>query len=285
MNAIALKIRVQDNYREALIAELIEMEFNGFEELEDTIIAYIELQWFNDVNREYLELFLSQYPGDNFIESEEQIEEKNWNREWEESIKPIEIGRFWVQPTWYNKQPPEGKMVLYVDPKMAFGTGYHETTRLLLRALSYVWEDKENEIKQVLDVGTGTGILAIASIKLGAKEVLGLDIDPWSIQNATENVHLNNVSDKVSIKEGSTELLANDEQFDVVIANINRNTIADLSADLVSHLDQSEGDLLLSGLLEKDVAFIKNIPQLRGLTCRRYWQEGEWVALWFTTVH
>ena len=276
---------MQDNYREALIAELIEMEFNGFEELEDTIIAYIEPQWFNDVNREYLELLLSQYPGDNFIESEEQIEEKNWNREWEESIQPIEVGRFWVQPTWYNKQPPEGKMVLYVDPKMAFGTGYHETTRLLLRALPYVWEDKENEIKQVLDVGTGTGILAIASIKLGAGEALGLDIDPWSIQNATENVHLNNVSDKVSIKEGSTELLANDEQFDVVIANINRNTIAYLSSDLVSHLDQSEGDLLLSGLLEKDVAFIKNLHQLRGLTCRRYWQEGEWVALWFTTVH
>jgi len=285
VNAIALKIQVQDRYRETLIAELIEMEFNGFEELEDTIIAYIEPQRFNDVNREYLEFLLSQYSGDNFIESEEQIEEKNWNREWEESIRPVEIGRFWVQPTWWNKQPPDGKIVLYVDPKMAFGTGYHETTRLLLRALTDVWEENENEIKQVLDVGTGTGILAIASIKLGAKNALGLDIDPWSIHNATENIHLNKVSRQVSIKEGSTELLGNEEQFDVIIANINRNTIANLATDFVSHLNQNKADLLLSGLLKKDAAFIKNLSQLKGLKCRRSWHEGEWVALWFTTVN
>ena len=285
MKTMALTIIIQDAYREALIAELVEMDFYGFEERDESLVAYIEVQHFNDVNREFLEVLMAKYPGDNYITSEAPVEEKNWNSEWEKSIKPIEIGEFWVQPTWYNQQIPSDKTVLYIDPKMAFGTGYHETTRLLLLALPEVFTKRTKRVDKLLDIGTGTGILAIASIKLGASEALGLDIDPWSIQNATENIHLNKVSDKISIKESSTELLEKEEQFDVVFANINRNTIADLAADLVSHLDQSKGDLLLSGLLEKDAAFIQNLPQFKSLTCRRCWQEGEWVALWFTTVN
>jgi len=283
VNTIALKIHVQDKYREALIAELIEMDFKGFEEFDKTIVAYIEPQWFSDVNREYIELVLRSYPGNNFIESEELIEEKNWNQDWEDSIKPVEIGRFWIQPTWWKQQPPEDKLVLYIDPKMAFGTGYHETTRLLLQALPEVWKEWKGTKKRVLDVGTGTGVLAIAAVKLGATKVLGLDIDPWSIQNANENIALNRVAGQITIQEGSTELLADDEYFDVIFANINRNAIAGLAADFVSHLNTNpRGDLLLSGLLEKDAAFIKNLPELKELTCKRHWKEGEWIALWFT---
>lgn len=282
MNTIALKIHVQNKYQQALIAELIEMDFEGFEELDETIVAYIEPQYFNDVHRESIERLLSAYPGENFVESEEQIKEKNWNQEWEDSIKPVEIGRFWIQPTWWKQPPAEDKLVLYIDPKMAFGTGYHETTRLLLRALPDVWDESEGDKQRVLDVGTGTGVLAIASVKLGAKKVLGLDIDPWSTQNATENIYLNKVSDRVTIKEGSTELLAENEYFNVIFANINRNAITDLASDLVSHLNPVKGDLLLSGLLEKDAAYIQNLPSLKSLTCRQEWQEGEWIALWFT---
>jgi len=197
-NYITLTISIPFDYQEFLIAELLDMDFDGFEQDDEQLKAIIPQHRYSDVTREEVEEWLSLQPYPANIISEQTDEERNWNEEWERSIRPLVIGDFFVKPTWVNESIPEGKTLLEIDPKMAFGTGYHETTRLMLRLLPSVIQKKD----EVLDVGTGTGILSIASIKLGAKSAFGFDIDEWSRNNAWENALINKVEKSFQIEEG-----------------------------------------------------------------------------------
>jgi len=275
MEKIAFNIHIDDDYREILIAELLDMDFDSFEELDNKLIAYIEVNRISDVNREHIEYLLDRYPGDNYIILEKMVDEKNWNEFWEQSIEPVSVGAFWIQPTWWHKSPPANKIVLMIDPKMAFGTGYHETTRLMLRALTNVISGGE----KVLDVGTGTGILTIASLKLGAFSATGLDVDEWSYQNALENIYINEVKHKADIVLGSIDTLNSKEIYDIILANINRNTIQKLAPVLMKHLCKNTGRLLLSGLLRKDFEAIGQIEAFNPLKLAQTFEEGEWMAL------
>jgi ribosomal protein L11 methyltransferase len=185
---LKLTIRIPDPYHENLIAELLDLDFEGFEQLDNRLEAYIPKSRFNDVSREYIEQVLMAYPAEGYVETEE-IEEKNWNETWEKTIQPQSVGRFFIKPTWSSEKPPSGHILLEIDPKLSFGTGYHATTRLILEKLSSINLDG----KSILDAGTGTGVLAIAAAKMGAKHVFAFDIDEWSKINATENVLLNQV--------------------------------------------------------------------------------------------
>ena len=272
MSYIKLTIYVSAPYQEMLIAELLDMDFYGFEQFDDRIEAYIDKKRFDDVNREQIEQILSLHPEAPDFEIEE-IEERNWNSDWEKGIQPLEVGPFFIRPTWSNKEPGKDQILMEIDPKMSFGTGYHETTRLMLKKLANL----DLTGKKVLDAGTGTGVLGIAALKLGAASVFAFDIDPWSIRNASENALINSVSDKFEIREGGAEVIPETE-FDLAAANINRNEIIRILPVLKKAVAEN-GNILLSGLLKTDKDMVlKKIKELK-LKYINEVSENEWILI------
>lgn len=273
MKYLKLVIQIADKYQESLIAELFDMDFDGFEQRDDQIITYIQKEHFGISDREHIDMLLAAYPGDGFIESEEVVADQNWNQQWEETIKAQTVGKFFIKPTWSQETVPEDKILLEIDPKMSFGTGYHETTRLILGLLPNVISDDDF----VIDAGTGTGILSIAAIKLGARRAFAFDIDEWSISNTEENILLNDVSETIEIKKGSSEVISEDMQAEVVLANIEHNTILKILSDL-KHALRPGGTLILSGLLVSDKpALLKALGDEFEIVDIP--QENEWIAI------
>ncbi|MEX2574022.1 MAG: 50S ribosomal protein L11 methyltransferase [Balneolaceae bacterium] len=274
MTWLKLTIQVTEDYHEALVSELVELGFDGFEQFDSRLEAFIVKTGFSDVDREYIEQILAAYPGDNYIETEE-IHEKNWNEDWEKSIKPQSIGKFFIRPTWLSVSPPEGEILLEIDPKMSFGTGYHATTKLMLEMLP----ELSPSGREVLDAGTGSGILAIAAVKLGADSAFGFDTDEWSEINARENALINVVDDRVTIRRGGIETVP-DKRYDLILANINRNAISDLLPLFVKHL-KKKGTLAVSGLLQSDKAAIRNEATSAELVFTGERGMDEWILLCF----
>ena len=273
MKYLKLVIQIANKYQEPLIAELFDMGFDGFEQRDDQIITYVQKENFGISDRERIDMLLAAYPDGGFIESEEVVADQNWNQQWEETIKAQTVGSFFIKPTWSQEAVPQDKILLEIDPKMSFGTGYHETTRLILQLLPDVIADNDF----VIDAGTGTGILSIAAIKLGAHHAFAFDIDEWSISNTKENILLNEVGESIAVEKGSSEVLSQKSKADVVLANIERNTIIDLFSDLDAALKKG-GMIVLSGLLEKDKSSIVSILgdkyQIVDIP-----QENEWIAI------
>lgn len=276
MNYIKLVFDIEEPYQELIIAELMDMDFYGFEQEDERLIAYVQQPRYNDSNREYIEQVIAAFPGASFYEADT-IPEQNWNETWEKSIQPQSIGRFLVRPTWSAAMPSEDQILLEIDPKMAFGTGYHPTTRLILIALGKL----DFNGKAVLDAGTGTGILAIAAARLGASRVLGFDIDPWCSDNAVENIYLNEVADRVEFRFGSMDVVDDNERFHVVLANINRNVILDLIPAFVKHTHPG-GTILITGLLDTDEFIIREKLDMLPLSVDHMTQEGEWICFKLT---
>lgn len=273
MNYLRVEFKLSPDLHEFFIAELMDLDFYGFEQFDDKLVAYIERQRFNDSNREYLEQLISAYSGESFVEFED-VPEQNWNETWEQTIQPQRIGKFLVKPTWSKERPAEDEILLEIDPKMSFGTGYHATTRLMLRQIQEI----DLKGKQVLDAGTGTGILAIAAVKLGANKAVGFDDDPWSRDNARENIFINRVNDCVEIRFGSIETIDEFESFDVTLANINRNVLLEILPFLVNHTREG-GIICLSGLLETDEDVIRDKIEQLPAQITDVKQEGEWILL------
>jgi ribosomal protein L11 methyltransferase len=202
------------------------------------------------------------------------IEGKNWNEEWERTIKPIHVtDRIVIAPTWHTYIPQPDEIVLTIDPKMSFGTGYHETTRLVLRLM----EKHLNAGAALLDIGTGTGVLAIAAIKLGAHSAVGHDIDEWSSTNAGENVCLNHVEREVTIHQCELHALP-PSRYTAIAANIQLNVIIPLLPDMKARLLPG-GVMFLSGLLAVDREEILRRLTEYGFRIVEELSENEWIAL------
>jgi ribosomal protein L11 methyltransferase len=206
------------------------------------------------------------------------IEDTNWNEQWERTIQPIRVtDRIVITPSWHTYDAAPGEIVLQINPKMSFGTGYHETTRLMLKLV----EQHIRSGMDLLDIGTGTGVLAIAGVKLGARSAIGVDTDEWSYHNALENSHLNMVGDKVNIVRGDLSCVRR-EGFDMIFCNIQRNIIEQLIDGIARRLSTG-GKFLLSGILvEEGASLIRSLTAsgfevIEGLT------ENEWSA--FVTRH
>jgi ribosomal protein L11 methyltransferase len=274
-NYLKLTIQIPLDYQETLIAQLLDLDFEGFEQFDDHLEAYIPEQRFDDSKRKEFEICLTEIPPNNVsVLNEVIIEPRNWNEEWEQSIKPLHLPPFFIRPTWSPADQPEKTILLEIDPKMAFGTGYHETTRLILDILpDVVIEDAD-----VLDVGTGTGILSIAALKLGAGKAFGFDIDEWSQVNATENATLNKVEDAFTVAEGSFETVEENKKFDLLLANVNRGAILELKNQIVDHVKEG-GDIILSGILSKEQEMVKSAEPFVSLTHVKTTSEEEWVAI------
>lgn len=201
-------------------------------------------------------------------------EEYDWTVEWKKFFKPLEVGeKFVIVPSWEEYKADFNKIILEIDPGMAFGTGSHETTAICLELL----EGIDLKDKEIADVGTGSGILAIACAKLGSKRVLALDIDSLSIKTARENVEINNCSDKVEVME-SDLLNTSKDKFDLIIANILPDVIINLIPDAYEKLNNN-GMILVSGIiLEKKDLIITELKKC-GFSIVEDLDMGEWTGI------
>jgi ribosomal protein L11 methyltransferase len=209
-----------------------------------------------------------------FSVQENFIVEKNWNEEWEKSREVVHVtDKIVIKPTFKEYEAKESEVVLTLDPKMSFGTGDHQTTKICLMFI-------EKYLKpgmKVLDAGSGTAILGIAAAKLGAEKVIAFDIDEWCYDNGIENTQLNSVVDKVEIKKCVLKEIA-DNDFDMIIANIQKNILLDLAEGLKSRIKQNE-ILILSGLLEMDRETIVSKYSELGFTEIDYLKLDDWIGI------
>ena len=244
-DTLRLTLAAADHVRDALVAELADLGFDAFEDDGATLVAYAPASRWDGPTEEAV-AGLADALDAGPVETEV-VADRDWNAQWEASLEPVRAGPFVVAPSW-TTVPPEmdGQTVLRIDPKMAFGTGYHETTRIVLRLLSEAVLPGD----RVLDVGTGTGVLAIAALRSGARSALGVDVDPWSVTNGHENAALNGVEDRFEVREGSLEVVP-ETGFDLVVANIIRSILAPMLPDLVARTNAG-ARVVLSGLLTSE---------------------------------
>ena len=199
------------------------------------------------------------------------VPDQDWNATWEASLQPIDAGPFVVAPSWTEISPEyAGRRVLRIDPNMAFGTGYHETTRIVLRLL----DDVVPEGGRVLDVGTGTGVLAIAALLLGARSAIGVDIDPWSVANGRENAAMNGVEENVEVREGSVDVVP-ETGFDLAVANIIRSILEPMLPAIVERTALG-APIVLSGLLATEREHVVGVMEGMGLQIETEATENEW---------
>lgn len=200
--------------------------------------------------------------------------EEDWLSGWRSHFGVLQIGRrLLIKPSWETVTVAPGQLVIVIDPQMAFGTGEHPTTRFCLQAL----EDLVQEGDLVLDVGTGSGILAIAAVKLGAKRVLGLDIDPQAIATARENALINGVSRQVDFSCSSLDPGVRSKRFDRVVANINSEVSLPLLPE-VKRVLKSKGHIILSGFLVAEEEFLRRSLSANGLRLCQRERQGEWLS-------
>ena len=209
-----------------------------------------------------------------FSIQENVIIEKNWNEEWEKSREVVQISdKIVIKPTFKDYSPKADEIVITLDPKMSFGTGDHQTTKICLQLLEKYVKPR----MQILDAGSGTAILSIAAAKLESEKIIAFDIDEWSFENGKENVELNNVSDKVEIRNCElNDIKEND--FDLVVANIQKNILLELSSGLKEKLKEN-GILILSGLLVSDQKEILKKYSLLQLEKIDFLQIDEWIGI------
>jgi ribosomal protein L11 methyltransferase len=254
---------------EILIAELGNVGFESFVETENGVTAYIQK---TDWNAEILaDVFVLNSDEFSIEYNQNEVPQTNWNAEWEKNFEPIQVDDLVSIRAPFHENP-NLKYDIVIEPKMSFGTGHHETTHMMVQHLLQL--DLEN--KKVLDMGCGTGILAIFAEMKGAKPLDAIDIDNWCYENSVENVTRNNC-DNISVYEGDATLLV-DKKYDVIIANINRNILL-MDMKVYTNCLQEGGILLLSGFYEQDIPVIDAEVIKYGLKLEKFIQRNNWVAL------
>lgn len=254
---------------EILIAELGEKAFESFTETETGIDAFVQKELWDETILDGI--FILQSEEFNINYTFEEIEQINWNEEWEKNFEPIEVdGKCHVRAPFHPKTEAEFDIV--IEPKMSFGTGHHETTHMMIQ---HLLEMDVNGLK-TLDMGCGTAILAILAEMKGAQPIDAIDIDNWCYLNSIENAERNNCK-HISVYEGDAALLQG-KKYDLIIANINRNILLN---DMQSYVDclNAGGTILFSGFYEEDIPFIDNSCTEKGLTYIKKFQRNNWVSL------
>ena len=255
---------------EILIALIADFGFDTFDYSDVGFIAYINEEFSTNLNFTDLKF-------DDFIYSYqiEKIKTINWNAEWEQNFDPVLVDDLLFIRAPFHEKNLSFKHEIVIMPKMSFGTGHHQTTRLVCKEMFSV--DFYN--KRVLDMGCGTGILAILSKKLGANEVIGIDIDEWSVENSVENCSVN-MFPEIQIKLGNVDLLKNEFHFDIILANINKNI---LKKDIQYYSEKlvTKGRIFLSGFFITDITEIKDVAKLNNLNFILSTNENEWAMMVF----
>ncbi len=267
--------------QDLLIGQLVPLGFEGFEQLPDSIDGYVRAKrWDRATARRFrnvLERFQREFPSAPVRSTLRRVREENWNKKWEAQAGIVRVTKqILIKPSWQTLPARDrGKIVLHIDPKMSFGTGHHETTQLSLQML----EETMFRGATVLDFGTGTGVLAIAAARLGAKHVDAVDVDEWSVVNARENILRNRVQRTVRIKRGSVAVVPR-RRYDIVVANVDAPTLERLLPGLAKRI-RARGTVILSGLLVTDLDRIRRHASRAGLQVGEIVRKNEWIAILF----
>lgn len=254
---------------EILVAELGEKPFESFTESEFGIVAYIQKQFWNENILD--DLFILNSPEFVISYKIEEIEQVNWNKEWEKNFEPIDVdGSCHVRAPFHPKTDAQYDIV--IEPKMSFGTGHHETTHMMIQHLL------ETDVKglKTLDMGCGTAILAILAEMKGAAPIDAIDIDHWCYLNSIENAERNSCH-QITVLHGDAALLVG-KKYDMIIANINRNILLNDMEQYAACLNKG-GILLLSGFYTEDIPFIDAACTKNELTYVKKFERNHWVSL------
>jgi len=263
------KIKPLQPASDILIAELGEAGFESFVENEEGILAYIQKEdWHHDILENIQILKSAQF---HMAHTFKEIAQENWNETWEHNFSPIQIdGRCAVRATFHKKYEVDYDIV--IEPKMSFGTGHHETTHMMLQFIL----DHDFEGKSVLDMGSGTGVLAILAAMKGASHIDAIDIDNWCYLNAQENVVRNDCA-QINVYEGDSRLLGN-RKYDIILANINRNILVEDIPVYARNLNK-DGILFLSGFYADDISIVSEKCLESGLRFKNNRERNRWVAV------
>lgn len=251
--------------QEVIIALLDDAGYEGYEEGPGFLSAFIPHEKFNEATLKTIEA------QQQVIAAKDLVKEKNWNEEWEKNFPPVVIGQFCAIRASFHQPIPGVEHEVIITPKMSFGTGHHATTHIMIQFMQQL----DIKGKRLLDFGTGTGILAILAEQLGANEISAIDNDDWSIENAFENIAVNNCS---RIRLSKADNLKELGHFDVILANINRHVILANMLDLKQHLAPG-GVLILSGLLPDDASVIEAKAAENDLRIYEQKNYNNWIGL------
>lgn len=256
--------------RDVLIAQMAEIGFDSFVDLNNGMEAYIPA---DSYEKEKLNEILLNFSDDfKFELKSELIADRNWNEEWEKNyFKPLVVANECVIRAPFHQEFPKLKYEIVIEPNMAFGTGNHETTSLMLEFI--LKTDMVN--KRVLDMGCGTGILGILASMKGAKSVTAIDIDKWSYGGTVENAEINNIQN-IDVKLGDASMLGR-EKYDIIFANIQRNVLLNDMPTYNKVLHEG-GTIIMSGFYKKNLQAIKEKAESLGLKEAGFLEKNNWVA-------
>ena len=259
-----------------LIAELAELGFDSFVETKTGIQAYGSAEL--NIQDIIAQTCLKDNNELEFTLSQNIIPHQNWNSEWEKNFQPVYVEDFATILAPFHDDSKTIGLKVVIQPQMSFGTGHHQTTWLMSKALF----ELEVLPEIILDMGTGTGVLAIIAEKLGAKRILGIDIEDWSAENALANAGLNGCKN-IEIKCGDIDLLES-EQFGLILANINKNVLKSHMSEYANHLSIG-GTLLLSGFFVSDVNELEQFAKPFGLQLNQTASKDEWAMMHLTKTN
>lgn len=266
-----LQVICDPEFSEILQAEISEAGFDTFMEIENGFEAYAEQENFNkDVLHEIQHKY-SQVTPITFYQ--DKIEKRNWNEEWEKNYEPVIVDENVIIRAAFHHPEKQYPFDIIITPKMSFGTGHHQTTYLMVK--TQLEMDHKNKI--VMDAGCGTAVLAVMASKLGAKKVEAFDIDEWSVPNGQENALLNDCNN-IIIRQGKISNLTFNDDFDIILANINKNILLEEMHQYAAYLKPG-GLLLLSGFYEKDIPDLLREGGKYKLSQVRSHEREHWVSL------
>lgn len=273
-----LQVICDPDFSEILMAEIADAGFDTFMEMEKGFEAYVEEKKFD---AQQLDKIKQKYSSVNpLLFFWDQIQKQNWNEQWEKSLEPIVVDdRCLIRAEFHkieNLPAARQKKYLYeivITPKMSFGTGHHQTTYLMIKSQL----DIDHATKRVMDAGCGTAILSIMASKRGAKEIVAFDIDEWSVINGKENIE-NNLCQNIEIHQGKISDLSIEGNFDIILANINKNVLLSEIKTYASYL-KTGGHLLLSGFYTTDIDDLKAEAGVHGLTEVNRAEKETWASL------
>ena len=257
-------------------ASLSEIGFEAFSVTEHGLTAYIQQSEWNErrMQEAVRDFFL---PDVRISYTCAEAPDEDWNQVWEEEgFQPVVVGEDVVVHDVKHTDVPQARYDILITPRLAFGTGSHQTTRLILRTLAHL----DLEGKRLIDAGTGTGILAIMGMKRGAAQVFAYDIDEWSVENTKDNLLLNQIYNNVEVVVGDSAVLEGQPQADLLIANINRNILLQDLPRFAAAI-KSGGQMILSGFYLSDVPVLREAAARQGFSLQGTESEEEWAMLLF----